>query len=79
MQEGVGTSARLNWMYFVTSVGSRGCAVHVEARARQTPDTLQESPGHGPDLPQDRGGDCIGNGCYRSRMYKPERFCLWTQ
>jgi len=30
-QEGVGTSVRLNQMYFVTSAGSKGSAVHMEA------------------------------------------------
>lgn len=78
MQEGAGTSARWNWTYFVTSVGSKVCAVHVDACPMQTLDTLQEAPGQGPDLPKDSAGDFTGNCCYGSWMYKSELFSIWT-
>lgn len=43
-------------MYFVTSVGSRVCAVRVEACPMPTLDTLQNTPREGPDLGKDRAG-----------------------
>lgn len=64
-------------MYFVTSAGSKGCAVPVEARPVQTLDTLQNTPGEGPALLKDRAGTCAGNCCCRNLRYKSELFCVW--
>lgn len=76
-QEGAETSARLSWMYFVTSAGSKGCAVPVEARPVQTLDTLQNTPWEGPALLKDRAGNCAANCCCRNWRYKSELFCIW--
>lgn len=65
-------------MYFVTSGGSRACAVRVEACPMQTLDILQKTPREGPDLPRDRAGNYTSNCCYRNSMYKSELFCIWN-